>query len=119
MATYSKEFLSGSSSGTPIKVAATSIGSGTTVHTAHATAKDQVYLFVTNTSSSPVTLTIGWGGTTDPDHLILDALTIPPSADCMPLPIIPGLPISGSLVVKAAAGSANVLLLTGWVDRIL
>ena len=119
MATFTRQFLSAGPNGIPVKVAATSIGSPTTVHTAHATGKDQVYLFVTNSSTSPVALTVGWGGTTDPDSLIVNGLVIPPKTDCMPIPIIPGIPITGGLSVVAAAGTANVLILTGWVDRIL
>lgn len=120
MATYSRQLLSGSSNGQPVKVAATSIGSGTTIHTAVSgtSSFDEVYLWVTNTSTSAVTLTIGWGGTTDPDHLVCDGITIPPSAECPPIPVVAGLVLQNSLIVKAAAGTANVLLLTGFVNRI-
>lgn len=111
--------LSGSSSGQPVKVAATSIGSGTTVHTATSSTDDgtgdQIYLFVTNTSSSPVTLTVAWGGTTDPDHLVVDAFSVPPQLP--PVEVVVGLLLRNSLVVRAAGGSANVLLISGFVHR--
>jgi hypothetical protein len=120
MATYSRQLLSGSTNGQPVKVAATAIGSGTTIHTAVSgtSSFDEIYLWVTNTSSSAVALTIGWGGTTDPDSLVCDAVTIPPSSDCPPIPIVAGLVLQNSLIVKAAAGTTNVLLLTGYVNRI-
>ena len=56
--------LSGSTDGNPIKVAATAIGSGTTIHTAVSgtTSFDEVTLFVTNTDTSDRTLTVGWAG---------------------------------------------------------
>lgn len=112
MSVFTQGVLSGSTSGQPIKVAATSIGSGTTIHTAHATAPEWINLMVSNTHTADVTLTIGWGGTTDPDHLILDAVTIVPNL--IPVPVtIKRIPLTGGLIVKAAAGTANVLLITG------
>lgn len=118
MAVYSPQLLSGGTNGVPVKVAATSIGSGTTIHTATSstTGMDEITLFVTNTDTSDRTLTIGWGGTTDPDHLIVKAMTIPASAG--PIPLISGLRLNNSLIVKAAASSANVLLISGYVNRI-
>jgi hypothetical protein len=111
--------LSGSTHGAPVKVAATSIGSGTTVHTATADATegkgDQVYLYATNTDTVARTLTVGWGGTTDPDHLVIDAMAIPPNVTVQ-LPI-PGLLLRNSLVVRAAASAADVILVTGFVHR--
>lgn len=120
MATFTKQLLSGSTNGRPIKVAATSIGSGTTIHTAltGTSGRDLVFLFVTNTHTSPVTLTIGFGGTTDPDDLIVKAISIPPGADCPPIPIVTGQPLNNALLVRAAASSANLLLISGWVDRV-
>lgn len=109
--------LSGGSTGDPIKVAATAIGSGTTIHTgvSGTTSFDSVTLYVTNTDTSARTLTIGWGGTTDPDHLIMKAVSIPASSG--PIPIITGLRVNGGNVIVAAADTANVLLITGTVDR--
>jgi hypothetical protein len=118
MATYSRVLLSGSTSGKPIKVAATSIGSGTTVHTAvaGATAFDEIYLWVTNTDTVAHTLTLSWGDTTDPDGLVMKAVSIPASSG--PIPVVTGMVLNGGLVVKAAADSANKLLLTGFVNSI-
>jgi len=116
MATFTKLKLSGSTDGKPIKVAATSIGSGTTIHTAHASALDEIWLFVTNTDTSERTLTLSWGDTTDPDGLVLKALPIPASSTA--ILVIPGHLLTNSLVVKAAGSSANVLLITGYVNRI-
>lgn len=115
MATFTKLKLSGSTDGKPIKVVATATA-GTTVHTAHATSLDELWLWVTNTDTTDRTLTIEFGGTTDPDHLILKAVTIP--AKSLPIPIITGLHLTNSLVVGAFASSANVLLISGFVNRI-
>lgn len=116
MAVFSGGVLSGSTNGRPIKVAATSIGSGTTVHTATSstTGFDEITLFVTNTDSSERTLTIGWGGTTDPDDLVLKAVTIPALSG--PIPLL-CLRLNNGLIVKAAASSANLLLITGYYNR--
>ena len=113
MATYTKEFFSASSYGRNIKVAATGTP-GTTIHTAHATAKDEITINATNTSDSNVQLTIEWGGTTSPDDLLI--VTIPgKSGDYQ---VIAGKILSNSLAVKAFAGTANVINISGWVNRI-
>lgn len=119
MATFSGGVLSGSTNGRAIKVAATSIGSGTTIHTATSstTGFDELTLFVTNTDTAARTLTIGFGGTTDPDDLICKAVSIPASSG--PIPVVTGLRINNSLVVKAAADSANLLLISGVYNRVL
>ena len=117
MATFSRILLSGSTSGRPIKVVATSTP-GTTIHTAvaGATSFDEIYLWVTNTDTVTRALTIEWGGTTDPDDLI--AKTVSLTANSAPYPIITGLNLNGGLVVKAFGSSANILLIDGYVNRI-
>ena len=109
--------LSGSINGKPIKVAATAIGTGTTIHTAQSGTAfvDEAWLWATNTDSSARTLTVGHGGTTDPDDLTLKAVSLP--ANSGPICISPGLPLQNSLVVKAAASSANVVTISGYVIR--
>lgn len=113
MATFTKQFLSGSTNGRPVKVAATATP-GTTLHTAHATAKDEVWLWATNTSGGTVKLTVELGGVTAPDDLIEVGL----AGESGLVLIAPGLPLSGSLVVKAFADSANVINIVGYVNRI-
>ena len=117
MATYTRNKLSGSTDGLSVKIAATSTP-GTTIHTAvSGTAGwDEVYIWITNTSGSAVALTIEFGGTTDPDNLIVKSLSIP--ANSPPIPIVTGQMLRNSLVVKAFAGTANVLLATGFVNSI-
>lgn len=117
MATFQKRLLSGSTSGRPIKVAATATP-GTTIHTAVAGSDgiDEIYCYVTNTSGSAVAITFEWGGTTDPDDLVSKAVTMP--AQYGPQLVIPGLPLNGGLIIKAFAGTTNVLLVTGFVNRI-
>ncbi len=117
MASYSREKLSGSTNGLAVKVAATATA-GTLLHTAitGTTGWDEVYVWITNTSASAVNLTIEFGGVTDPDHLIVKALSIP--ANSAPLPILTGQILQNALVVRAFAGTANVLLASGYVNRI-
>jgi len=118
MATYSRVLLSGSTNGKSIKIAATTTA-GTTIHTAIAgtSSIDEIYLWVTNTDSSARTLTIEWGGVTDPDNLVTKAFIISPNSP--PYPIITGLNLQNGLVVGAFASVANVLLITGYVNRIV
>lgn len=120
MATYTKVKLSGSTDGRAIKVAATSIGSGTTIHTGSSTATtyDEIWLYAQNTDTSAIKLTIGWGGTTDPDDLI--EVTVQPEAGLVC--IAPGLLIKGNattaLIVKAAAATADKITIHGFVNQI-
>ncbi|MDX2143024.1 MAG: hypothetical protein SFV19_06695 [Rhodospirillaceae bacterium] len=115
MTTIVKQFLSGSSNGKGIKIAATAIASGDTVHTPDGAAKDEVWLHAQNTSAADVKLTVGWGGTTDPDNLIEHTIK---AEDGLYL-VVPGLPITGaSNVIKASASAANMLVIYGYVNRI-
>lgn len=118
MATFTKTILSGSTDGRAIKVAATS-GTGTTIHTGSTTSTtlDEIWLYAQNTSTSAVKLTVQWGGTTSPDDEI--ELTVQPEAGLVT--IAPGLLIRGNataLVVRAFAGTANVITIHGFVNRI-
>ena len=111
--TFTKVILSGSTSGKQIKVAATATA-GTTIHTAHATALDEIWLWAVNSSTTAVKITVEWGEATAPDGNI--EVTVPGESGY--LMVVPGLVLTGSWVVKAFAGTANVLLVNGYVNRI-
>jgi hypothetical protein len=119
MATYAKTILSGSTDGRAIKVVATS-GTGTEIHTGSATATTlhEIWLYAVNSSDSlAVKLTVQWGGTSIPDDQI--ELTIQPESGLVL--VAPGLLIKGNatpLVVRAFAGSANVITIHGYVNTI-
>jgi len=117
MATFSRILLSGSTNGQPIKVVATATP-GTTLHTAvtGTSSFDEIYLWVTNTDTVTRTVTIEWGGTTDPDNLITKTFSL--SANSPPYPIITGINLNNGLLVKAFASAANVVLMSGYVNRI-
>jgi len=108
-----KTILSGSTDGKLIKVAATSTA-GTTIHTAEASNKDEVHLYAYNNHTSDVKLTIEFGGATVPDDLIEETI---PFKNGLHL-VLPGLVISGSLVVKAFAATTNVIYIAGYVNEI-
>lgn len=118
MATYAKSVLSGSTDGKGVLVAATS-SPGTTIHTGSSTAADlhEVWIWAVNSSASAVKLTIEWGEATAPNGNI--ELVITPEDGLTPM--IPGLLIKGNatpLVVKAFAGTTNVIVLHGYVNTI-
>ena len=113
MANFTKQLLSGSTNGRGIKVGATATP-GTLVHTADSTATDEVWIYAMNTDSSSRTLTLEWGGTTDPDDLIEITLGASPGLTL----IVPGLPVDGGVVVRAFADSADVVTVHGFVNRI-
>jgi hypothetical protein len=115
MATYSKQLLSGSTNGKQIKVVATATA-GTTIHTATSGTSniDEIWLYAVNSDTTARKLTIEWGEATAPDGNI--EVTIAPE-DGYVL-IVPGLVLQNSLVVKAFAATANVILINGYVNRI-
>jgi len=115
MATYAKQLLSGSTNGKGIKVVATATA-GTTIHTAVSGASDldELWIYAVNSSASDVKLTLEWGEATDPDGNIEQ--TVPAESGLMLL--TPGLLLQNSLVLKAFAGSANVIVIHGYCNRI-
>ncbi len=114
MTTLAKLKLSGSTDGKMIKVVATGT-TGTTIHTAHATALDEVWLYAVNSDNTAARkLTIEFGGTTSPDCLI--ELTIPPEGGLVL--VVPGFILTNSLVVTAFCATANVVMIGGYVNRI-
>ena len=118
MATFSKQILSGSTDGKAIKVAATATA-GTTIHTGSSTATtlDEVWIYAVNTSASDVKLTIEWGGVASPD----DHIEYTVKAENGLYLIVPGLILKGNatpLVIRAFAATANVITLSGYVNRI-
>lgn len=114
MADFSKIPLSGSTDGKMIKVAATSTP-GTTIHTStsSATGFDEIWLWAQNNHTADVLLTIELGGTTSPDDLI--QYTVPTKAGLKI--ILPGVILRNSLVLKAFAGTTNVISLAGYANR--
>jgi hypothetical protein len=112
MATITKEFLSESTSGRGIEVVADATP-GTTIHTAHATAKDEVWIWASNTHTSDLALTVEFGGATDPDDLFKVSI----AAGETEL-VVPGVCISGGLDVAAFAGTASKIAVFGYVNRI-
>lgn len=118
MATFTKQRLSGSTDGMAIKVTGTNSASAVTVDTAVASTTvgtfDEIWIYANNTSTSAVKLTLEWGTATAADGNI--ELTI--AAEAGLVLVVPGLILQNSRVVKAFAGTADVILLTGYVNAI-
>ncbi|MGD8373957.1 MAG: hypothetical protein PVI21_03815 [Candidatus Woesebacteria bacterium] len=115
MSTVSKQLLSGSTNGQPIKVGATSTP-GTLIHTAVSGTSDmdEVWIYATNTSSADVVLTIEYGGATSPDNHI--KVSVGSNSDLSLA--IPGLIINNSLPIRAYAATGDVINVVGFVNRI-
>jgi hypothetical protein len=107
-----KTIPSGSTNGKPIKVAATATA-GTTFHTAHATALDEVTMYLTNTDTVDRNVTVEFGGVTSPDNLM--KFIVPAGESIL---AVPGIPLTNSLVVGVFASAANVVTMWGYINRI-
>jgi hypothetical protein len=115
MAAPLRMHLSGSTNGLPIPVAATSTP-GTTVHiVAVAPGYDALWIFASNVTGSAATLTVEWGGTSDPGDHLVKAYSI--AANSAPVPIALGQQLTGGVTVKAFSGTASAINLTGWAIR--
>ena len=115
MASYSKALLSGSTQGKGILVAQTATA-GTLIHTAvtGTTDLDEIWLYAYNSHTASVVLTIEWGEATDPNgHIVATILH-----DSGLVLLVPGLLLQNELVVRAFAGTANVVTIHGYVNRI-
>ena len=122
MATFSKiafqptTMTTGTGLGTLV-VATTTLG--TTIHTAAnvATTIDEVWIYANNTHSSAVTLTIEFGGVAAKDK-IQQSIALSPSGLTL---VCAGLLLQGNAtpkVITAFAGTASVVSLFGFVNRI-
>mgnify|MGYP001614490575 FL=1 len=114
---YSRVLLSGSTSGRPIPVAAVATP-GTLIHTAvaGATSFNEIYAWAANVTAAAATLTVEWGGVTDPGDHMVKTYSIP--ANSPPFPIATGQVLNGGLVMRAFSGTASALNIVGYVNRI-
>ena len=96
------------------------MGSGLLIHATGNSSSiiDEVWLYAYNSSSAPVTLTIQYGGATYIDNDI--KIDLPPTSGLTL--VVPGLILTGTganpNVVYAYATTANVVTLSGYVNRI-
>jgi hypothetical protein len=72
-------------------------------------------LYAYNSSASAVNLTLQWGGTTSVDDDIKLAI---PATSGLTL-VVPDMVLRNSLVVRAYAGTANVVTIHGFANRVV
>ncbi len=113
MAVFSKQLLSGSTNGKGILLTATTTP-GTTIHTAHATSTDEIWIWAHNAHTAALDLTIEFGGTTDPGEVFVQPI---PNDDGLHL-VVPGLPLTNSLSVAGFDGTGSVITILGYVNRV-
>lgn len=116
MATFTKNLLSGSTNGKQILITVTTNGTAQTIHTAVSgtSSVDEVWLYAYNDDTSAHTLSILWGGTTEPNNVI--RVNIP--AKNSRILCVDGMILQNSLVIKAYADTANFVVVDGFVNNI-
>lgn len=111
-----KRKLSGSTDGMPIKITQTATA-GDTIHTAVSGTVDGTYdeitLFAVNNHTADVTVTIEFGDNAAEHNIIMSV----PDKEGL-FPIVLGLILQNGKTVKCFAGSANVVSIVGFVNRI-
>ena len=113
MASYSKLKLSGSTDGRCIRLSQAATP-GNIIHTADATALDEIWLWAINPHALDVKVTIEFGGVTVSDDLIEFTVI----SEDGPYLLIPGWVLTNSLVVRAFSATANTVNINGFVNRI-
>lgn len=113
MASFTREPLSGSTSGTPIALTSTISDNGATIHTCD-TNKYEIYLFAANKSTSAVDAYIELGDTLSPI-----IVSISPRAGL--IPVLPGSFLTGNKVVRGYCSTVSTaaLAVSGWVNKIV
>ncbi len=109
--TFTKLKLSSSTDGMGISLGNSSPGN--LIHTASATALDEIWAWCQNTSTTAVKVTVEYGGATAAQNI---EVTVPGESGL--LLVVPGLILTNSLTVKAFAGTTSVLTIHGYVNRI-
>jgi hypothetical protein len=115
--TVTLDKLSGSTDGKPIHVTGTATGTSVTVHTAVSgtSSFDRIFINAYNAHSADVVLTLEIGGASAPNVI---KQTIPYQSGLYP--VVPGgIIINNGTIVKAFAGTANVIALSGEVHEIV
>jgi hypothetical protein len=117
---YTKFNLSGSVDGCPIVVNSVSGGtSGTagTIHQAPAGTDgwDEIWIYAYNAGTTSQNLTIEWGTA---GAGALAGSTIPIASQTGDVLVKPGFILRNGLVVRAFAGSAGIVAIDGYVNRI-
>ena len=112
MATITPVIMSGAADGVGVLVTGTNSAGADTIHAALATANviDEIWLWAHNAHSVDVTLTIEFGEAAQPMKI-----TIPKEDGAYA--VIPGWKLTNSKSVAAFADTANVVKLTGYVNR--
>jgi hypothetical protein len=112
MATFTREGLSGSTSGTPIAVTSTDSAGAVTVHTSD-TNKCEVYLFASNKTTSAVDLYTELGDTVSP---VIQSI----GARQGLVPVLPGSFLSANKVVRCYCSTVSTaaLAVSGWTNKI-
>lgn len=112
---FSKQTLSGSTSGRPIEVVATA-SPGTTIHTIGATATsghDMVYLYAANSAATDALLNLELGATATTD---LFEITI--TARDGPILVCPGIAFTATdTIIRAYATATGGIGIVGYVNR--
>ena len=117
MANLTKRVFSASTNGRGISVTGTT-ATGTLIHTSVTGSSqwDEVYAYAMNTATAAVLLTMEWARSTGQAGQKIQVSV--PKQDGLYL-VIPGLPLGGGRQVRAYAGTASVITIQGFVNRIV
>jgi hypothetical protein len=116
MATFTGAPLSQSTNGRPIPVVATATA-GTSIHIVGAAGYEEIYLWASNVTAVAATLTVEFGGVSDPGDHLVKGYSIP--ANSPPIPIALGQRMSGGVTIRAFSGTGSAINITGFVNKVV
>lgn len=107
-----REFFTGSTDGTPIRITSTDSAGAQTIHTS-STKKGEIYLFIGSKSTAAVESFVELGDTVSPIRTLIS-----PSQGLVP--ILPGVSLRNGKVVKAYCSTVSTaaLFAVGWVNEL-
>ena len=117
MAVFTGAPLSGSTNGRPIPVVAVATA-GTLIHTAVAgtSAFDELFMWASNVTATPATLTVEFGGVADPGDHLINAYSIAANSGAIPVSL--GQRVQGAVAIRAFSGTASAINITGYYNRV-
>lgn len=113
-ASYQRIPLSASTNFLPINIVGITSGSPTSLHTAHATNIDELWLGAYNYSGSDAYLYLLLGGSS-----ASQILTVPIPALIGIVPILNGQSFTGGVEIKGYSDTANIISVVGYTNRIV
>lgn len=113
MATYTKDYFTASTNGTPIAITSTNSAGANAIHTC-STNKEEIWLWAYNKTTAAMPIWVEFGDTVSP-------VVVTVQAQAQPQYVIPGWPLRNGKTVQAYCStiSTAALCVGGYINKIV